>query len=172
MKGGLVTFYLLFVMEVSTRRVHFAGCTTNPNETWMKQIGRNLTDCFDGFLLGTRYLLMDRDTKFSESFRLLLNQTSVRSVRLPARSPNSNAHLERFIRSLKSECLNRMIFFGEQSVRRAVREFLEHYHRERNHQGLRNRLISAGEDIGRTSGEVRCHERLGGMLRYYYRDAA
>ena len=66
-REGLVTFYLLFVMEVATRRVHFAGCTTSPNEAWMKQIGRNLTDCFDGFLLGTRYLLMDRDTKFSKS---------------------------------------------------------------------------------------------------------
>ncbi len=76
-KGGLVTFCILFAMEVATRRVHLAGCTTNPNEPWMKQIGRNLTDSFDGFLLGTRYLLMDRDTKFCEGFRSLLNQADV-----------------------------------------------------------------------------------------------
>ena len=137
----------------------------------MKQIGRNLTDCHDGFLLGARYLLMDRDTKFCSVFRSLLEEAGVKPVRLPARSPNLNAHLERFMLSLKSECLNRMIFFGERSARRAVRDYLEHYHRERNHQGLDNRLITAGEEVGRTSGKVRCHERLGGMLRYYYREA-
>ena len=80
--------------------------------------------------------------------------------------------MERFIRSLKFECLNRMIFFGEKSLRKAVNEFLGHYHQERNHQGLDNRLIIAGEEVGRTGGKVRCHERLGGMLRYYYLDAA
>ncbi len=171
-KEGLVTFYLLFVMEVSTRRVHFAGCTTSPNETWMKQIGRNLTDCFDGFLLGTRYLQMDRDTKFSASFRLLLSQTGVKSVRLPARSPNLNAHLERFMRSLKEECLDRMVFFGEKSLASAACQFLGHYHNERNHQGLDNRLIEMGEEIGHTAGVVQCRERLGGLLKCYYREAA
>ncbi len=171
-KQGLVTFYLLFAMELATRRVHFVGCTTNPHEAWMKQIGRNLTNYHDGFLLDTRYLLMDRDTKFCSVFRSLLEDAGVKPVRLPARSPNLNAHLERYMLSLKSECLNRMIFFGEKSLRKAVNEFLGHYHQERNHQGLDNRLITAGEEVGRTSGKVRCHERLGGMLRYYYRDAA
>ena len=76
------------------------------------------------------------------------------------------------MRSLKVECLNRMIFFGEKSLRTAVNEFLGHYHKERHHQGLDNRLIIAGDEVGRTIGKVRCHERLGGMLRYYYRDAA
>ena len=171
-KGGLVTFYLLFAMEVATRRVHLAGCTTNPNEPWMKQIGRNLTDSYDGFLLGTRYLLMDRDTKFCQAFRFLLNQADVKSVRLPARSPNLNAHLERFMRSLKDECLDRMIFFGEKSLRKAAGQFLAHYHQERNHQGLGNRLIETGEEVSRTIGEVQCRDRLGGLLRYYYREAA
>ena len=138
----------------------------------MKQIARNLTDSLGGFLLGTRYLLMDRDAKFCSVFRSVLEETGVKSVRLPARSPNLNAHLERFMRSLKVECLSRMISFGERSVGRAVGEFLEHYHRERNHQGLGNRLVAAGEEAGQTTGKVRCHERLGGLLRYYYRDAA
>jgi transposase InsO family protein len=111
-KGGLVTIYLLFVMEVGTRRVHFAGSTTNPTEPWMKQVARNPTYSFDGFLLGARYLIMDRDSKFCESFRSILEQADVDPVKLPARSPNLNAHMERFMRSLKSECLNRMIFFG------------------------------------------------------------
>ena len=76
------------------------------------------------------------------------------------------------MRSLKTECLNRMIFFGEKSLRKVVNEYLGHYHQERNHQGLNNRLIIAGEEVGQTIGKIRCHERLGGLLRYYYRDAA
>ncbi len=171
-KSGLVTIYLLFVMEVGTRRVHFAGSTTNPTEPWMQQVARNLTDSFDGFLLGARYLIMDRDTKFCESFRSILRRADVDPVKLPARSPNLNAYMERFMRSLKSECLNRMIFFGEKSVRKAVNEFLEHYHVERNHQGLGNRLIEPSEKVGCVDGKIACRERLGGLLHYYYRDAA
>ncbi len=112
-KGGLVTFYLLFVMEIATRRVHFAGCSASPEELWMKQIARNLTDAFDGFLNGKQYVLMDRDGKFCPAFREILKNKDIKPVQLPPRSPNLNAHVERFHRSLKEECLNRMIFFGE-----------------------------------------------------------
>jgi putative transposase len=171
-KGGLVTFYLLFVMELSTRRVHLAGCTTSPDEAWMKQIARNLTDSADGFLERKRYVLMDRNTKFSAAFRDILKDAGVKAVRLPPRSPNLNAHLEQFLLSLKAECLDRMIFFGETSPRRATTEFLAHFHSERNHQGLGNRLIDPDDNVGRAGGRVRCRERLGGMLRYYHRDAA
>jgi len=171
-KGGLVTFYLLFVMEIATRRVHFAGCSTNPDELWMKQIARNLTDAFDGFLNGMRYVLMDRDGKFCPAFREILKYEDIKPLQLPTRSPNLNAHVERFHRSLKEECLNRMIFFGEKSLRSAVITFLEHFHTERNHQGLGNRLIESGEEVGLRDGEVLCRERLGGMLRHYYRRAA
>ena len=109
-KRGLVTFYLLFAMELASRRVHFVGCTTNPNGAWMKQIARNLTDSDDGNLLGTQYLLMDRDTKFSEAFRFLLEDSGVKSVRLPARSPNLKGYashctsLVRFVMTL-AHCL-------------------------------------------------------------------
>jgi transposase InsO family protein len=171
-KNGLVTIYLLFVLELVTRRVHFAGSTANPEEAWMKQVARNLTDAEDGFLNGKRYILMDRDAKFSTAYRGILEDAGVAPVRLPPRSPNLNAHLERFMRSLKEECVDRLIFFGESSLRQAVRQFLEHYHTERNHQGLGNRLIGAGAEVGRGTGEVHCRERLGGILRYYYRPAA
>jgi transposase InsO family protein len=172
-KGGLVTFYLLFVMELKTRRVHFAGYTTSPNEPWMKQIARNLTDAEDGFLNGKRFLIMDRDAKFCESFRDILRGEGVEPVRLPARSPNLNAHLERFFGSLKSECLERLILFGERSLRNAIREFVEHhYHHERNHQGLENKIIEPGDEVGRSDGKIECRERLGGLLRYYHRQAA
>ncbi len=170
-KEGLVTFYLLFVMELKTRRVHFAGCTPNPNEVWMKQIARNLTDPEDGFLNGKCYLIMDRDTKFCEAFREILEDEDVKPLRLPPRSPNLNAHLERYFRSLKDECLSRMIFFGEKSLRRAVDAYLEHYHVERNHQGLGNRIIEPLDNVGQVGGTIECRERLGGMLKYYYSDA-
>ena len=171
-KGGLVTYYLLFVMDVATRRVHFAGCTTNPDDPWMKQIARSLTDWEDGVLNGKRFLIMDRDTKFSEAFRSIVESSDSECVRLPPRSPNLNPHMERFIRSMKDESLSRMIFFGEEMLRNAVRQFLVHYHGERNHQGLENQLIQPGKEVGLEQGDIKCHERLGGLLRYYYRDAA
>jgi len=171
--GGLVTYYLLFVMEVATRRVHFAGCTTNPHKPWMKQFARNLTDPFGGFLNGKRYLLMDRDGKFCPAFRGILEDEGVNPVLLPPKSPNLNAHLERFSGSLKSEAHNnRMILFGEKSLRRAIAAYLDHFHQERNHQGLDNQIINPRDEVGHDEGEIRCRERLGGLLRYYYRDAA
>ena len=93
-------------------------------------------------------------------------------MRLPPRSPNLNAWIERFFRSLKSECLDRMIFYGEKSLRRALREYVAHYHAERNHQGLGNALIDRGDTVGAVAGKIRSEQRLGGMLRYYYREAA
>ena len=115
---------------------------------------------------------MDRDANFSSAFRSTLRNADVEPVRLPAKSPNLNAHLERFHLSIKSECLSRMIFFGERSLRLAVNTYLLHYHSERNHQGLENKLIDPAEEGGQTEGEVECHERLGGLLKHYHRTAA
>jgi len=171
-KGGLVTYYLLFVMELATRRVHFAGCTSNPDGPWMKQIARNLTDAMDGFLGGKRYLIMDRDTKFTDAFRSILQGEGIKSVRLPPRSPNLTPHIERFMRIIKEESLERMIFFGQGMLRNAVGQYLLHYHTERNHQGLRNKIIDPGEEVGQADGEIACRQRLGGLLRYYHRKAA
>ncbi len=113
-------------MELKTRRVHFAGYTTTPNEAWMKQAARELTNFEDGFLNDKRYLIMDRDGKFCQSFRDLLQNEDVEPVILPPRSPNLNAHLERFFGSLRSECLDRLILFGEKAMRNAVHEYLIH----------------------------------------------
>ena len=121
-----MTSFLLFVMELKTRRAHFAGCTPQPRTDWMMQMAKNLTDCEDGFLNGKQYLLMDGDDKFSAAFRSILEQSGIESVRLPPRSPNVNSHLERFNHSIGEECLDRMIFFGESSLRNAVAEFLAH----------------------------------------------
>ncbi len=170
-RHGLVTVYVLFGIELQSRRVHFAGMTPSPGEAWIRQAGRNLTDPVDGFFREKRFCLMDRDTKFTAAFRALLDDAGTESVRLPARSPNLNAWIERYMRSLKSECLDRTIFFGESSLRRAVPEYVAHSHTERNHQGLANAIIEPGP-VGAEVGPVRCRERLGGMLRYYHRNAA
>ena len=110
---------------------------------------------------------MDRDGKFCDSFRALLEDKGVQCVQLPPRSPNLNPHIERSMRNVKEECLLKMTFFGEKMLRTAVSQFLEHHHGERNHQGVDNKIITSGDEIGRQDGEIKCHERLGGLLRYY-----
>jgi putative transposase len=169
---GLVTFYVFFLIELATRRVEIAGITPGPDEACMMQIGRNLTDPVDGFLVDKKFVILDRDSKYSSAFRDLLTDFGIELVRLPPRSPNLNAYAERFVRSIKDECLNRMIFFGERSVRKATCEYAAHYHRERNHQGIDNRLIDPDNRSGSASNAVACAERLGGMLRFYHRAAA
>ncbi len=166
---GLVTFYVLFFIHLETRKVEVAGITAHPNERWIKQTARNVTMDEWGFLAGCRYLLHDRDSKFTQSFRLLIESGGVTPVRLPARSPNLNAYAERWVKSVKDECLSRLILFGEASLRRALREFSAHYHGERNHQGKNNLLLfpSAPAREARIDAPVACCERLGGLLTHF-----
>ena len=138
----------------------------------MSQIARNLTDSVDGLLAGKRYLIHDRDPLFTDEFPRTLKDTGVASVKLPARSPNLNAHAERFVRSIKESCLERLILFGESWLRTAVQNFIAHYHSERNHQGLDNRLIQPDRVHLANTGKVQRRERLGGLLNYYHRVAA
>ena len=169
---GLVTHYVLFVITLADRIVHIAGITTRPDEAWMLQVGRNLTDEKSGALATKRYLIIDRDTKYSERFRELVEEGGTEVIRLPPRSPNLNAYAERFVRSIKEECLGKMIFVGQASLRRAITEYMTHFHAERNHQGLENRLIRAQPELAANVDLVRRRARLGGMLNYYYRAAA
>jgi putative transposase len=169
---GLVTYYVLVVMELSTRRVQIAGITPHPTAAFMQQCARQLTDPFDGFLLGKRYLLHDRDTKFTQAFDGLLKASGVEPVVLPPRSPNLNAHCERFVRSIKEEALARMVMLGERSLYHVIQQYLAHYHTERNHQGLDNHLITPEATVGCQTGHVVRRERLGGLLSYYHREAA
>ena len=169
---GLARYHVLFVIELATRRIHIAGIIADPHGAWMHQVARNLTDAFDGFLLGKRYLIQDRDPLFTHAFRATLKVAGVKSARLPSRSPNLNAFAERFVLSIKSECLNKLIFFSEAQLHRAVTEYVAHYHEERNHQGLANRLVVRPGAAANSNGEVRLRQRLGGMLSYYHRQAA
>jgi putative transposase len=171
-RRGLQRFLVLFFLDLSTRRVEIAGIAPVANGLWMGQIGRNLTDAVDGILTGKRYLIHDRDPLFTAEFLNMLADVGVESVKLPPRSPNLNAYAERFVRSIKESCLDRMIWFGEDSLRKGIAEFVRHYHLERNHQGLGNGLIMSEQINAHHRGAVECHERLGGTLRYYYRAAA
>lgn len=167
---GLTRVHVLFVIDLATRTVEIAGIIRQPYGQWMHQIARNLTDCFDGFLTGKRFLIHDRDPLFTRDFDRILFGQGIEALILPAKSPNLNAFAERFVRSIKSECLDQLIIFGENNLRRIIAEYLAHYHQERNHQGLDNRLIRAGPLP--QDGDIHCHERLGGLLKYYHRDAA
>ena len=171
-RKGLQRFLVLFLIELSTRKVEIAGITSVANGLWMTQVARNVTDPVDGFLKGKRYLIHDRDPLYTAEFLTMLEDVGVKSVRLPARSPNLNAHAERFVRSIKESCLDRMILFGEASLKMAIKNFMGHYHRERNHQGLANRIILPETSHVGNSGSVQRRQRLGGMLNYYYRAAA
>ena len=138
----------------------------------MMQIGRNLTDVKDGFLRSVTHLLLDRDPLYTEAFRRLLSDSGVKPIRLPRKSPNLNAFAERFVLSVRSECLAQIVPFGEAHLRTAVREYVEHYHLERNHQGLGNALIAPAAAWESRDGPVRCRSRLGGQLNFYHREAA
>ena len=168
---GLVRYCALFVIDLETRRVEISGIARSPDGVWMSQIARNLTDFEDGFLRDARFLIHDRDPLFTKEFRRTLERSGIAPVKLPSRSPNLNAHAERFVRSVKSECLARIVPLGERHLRRAIREYADHYHHERNHQGIGNRLIDPKSCLDRGGGAVVCRERLGGILRYYERAA-
>ena len=159
-------------MRLQTRCGHIAGVTTAPNGAFMKQVVRNLTDVDDGFLLGSEFFIMDRDAKFTKAFRAALKREGVTPVRCPAQAPNCNAFAERFVRSVKSECLDRMILFGQESLRRALREYVTHYHTERNHKGVGNQLLEPLAMGAASNDPGHCRERLGGLLNFYYREAA
>lgn len=169
---GLIRYHVLFVIELATRRVQVAGIVPEPTGAWMNQVARNLTDAFDGFLLNARYLIQDRSSLFTEEFREILKSAGVQPVRLPARSPNLNAYAERWVRSIREGCLNHLILFGEDSLRRAVEEFVIHYHQERPHQSLENKIITPDFEKPMTEGKLQCRSRLGGLLNYYHRKAA
>jgi putative transposase len=171
-RGGLVRHLVLFVVDLKTRRVHIAGVTCRADGERMAQIARNLTDAAACALAGLRHLIVDRDPLYTAQFRSLLQAAGVRVLRLPARSPNLNAHAERFVRSIKHECLRHIVPLGERHLCSVLREFVEHYHAERNHQGLDNVIPFPSRDSLTAVGPVARKQRLGGLLNFYVRNAA
>ena len=167
---GLVRHFTLFFVDIATRRVHIAGTTTNPTSEWMEQIARNVTDCETGFLGHKRFLIIDRDAVFSPRSKSILGSSDVEILTTAYQAPNMNAHAERFVRSIRSECLDQVIFVGRASLEKAIAEYVAHYHDERSHQGLANEIVSVVPVQG--EGAIEVSERIGGLLKYYHRRAA
>jgi transposase InsO family protein len=171
--GGLVTYYVLFFIHRGSRKVHLAGVTPHPNTPWMMQVARNVTMEAWGFLSPGECLIHDRDGKYCPAFQQLIDTAGVIRVPLPPRSPNLNAYAERWVRSVKEECLSRMILFVEASLRHALKQYVEHYHHERNHQGKGNVLLfPLARQRTQEEGPIQCHERLGGLLKHCACEAA
>ncbi len=171
---GLMTYYVLFFIRLSTRRVEIAGITRYAHPQWLEQVARNATMDEVGFLSGCRYFIRDRDPRYTESgLDGVLKGAGIEVLKLPARSPNLNAYAERFVRSVREECLSRMILVGEASLRRALEQYLVHYNHERPHQGVANEILSPvpADRVGARDGPIKKRERLGGMLNFYYREA-
>jgi len=166
---GLLTYYTVFIIDLASRRVQILGSTPHPEALFMQQIIRTLTMAEAG-VVSVQVLICDRDRKWSRDVRRRLQDAGIRVVLIPERAPNANAYAERFVRSIKEECLDHIIPIGEPHFRHVITDFVEHYHRERNHQGLDNRLI-AGTPVTDRTGRVRCRRRLGGLLNFYERAA-
>lgn len=166
---GLVTYYSVFVIDLASRRVQIVGSTPHPDGLFMRQVTRTLT-ATDGLLSAHRVLICDHDHKWSGDVRQMLEDAGVHVVQTPFQAPNANAYAERFVRSIKQECLDRVMPLGERHFRQTVSEYVEHYHHERNHQGLGNTLID-GIVPTRRQGRIRRGSRLGGLLNYYERAA-
>ena len=182
---GLVTYYVLFFIDLNTRMVKIAGITQHPNEMWMTQIARNLTMDDEPLFVGKKYLIHDGDTKFCEQYRRILRDAGIKCKKTLPYCPDMNAYAERWIRSIRSECLDHVILLGEGSLRRAVSQYVEHYNTERPHQGVDNQVlpnttelssigneqkqntvsIAADEDMGNLV--IERQERLGGLLATY-----
>jgi putative transposase len=200
---GAVRYSVFFVIELESRAVEIAGLRVNPDGEWMKQVARNLTDPVDGFLRDARHLIHDADPLFTTGFKAILKPPElpdgegVTCVKIPPRSPNCNPHAERFVRSIKFECLRHFVFFSERHLRYVIKQYMSHYHEERFHQGIGGQLIRpafgqdnalteeaehcAGEEVSHCDGseashcvgrDIKCRSRLGGLLNFYYREAA
>jgi putative transposase len=171
--GGFVTYDVLFFIQLASRKVHRVGVTPHPDQRWMGQIARNVTLADWGVLTSGHYLIHDRDGKYCPVFQRIIDGAGVTRVLLPPRSPNLNAYAARWVRSVKEECLARIILFGERALRPTLKEYLTHFHQERPHQGKGNVVRMPVRGHVTTHDEpIRCRERLGGLLRYYDRDAA
>lgn len=168
-RGRLIRCMVLFAIDLSTRKVEILGVKPDPNGVWMEQVARNVADCDNSVLQGKRYLIHDRDPLLTNTFRMILRSEGVEAIRLPPKSPNLNAYAERFVRSIKEECLSKLILSSEQQLRHVLSEYLEYYHHERIHQGI-NKIIEPQHE-GR-EGDIICIERLGGLLKSYHRQAA
>jgi putative transposase len=164
-------FYVLFFIEFESRRVHLAGCTTNPTGAWVTQQARNLS--FTGIFQRMRFLIHDRDSKFSGAFDEVFRSEGINVIHTPIRAPQANAHAERFVRTLRAECLDWLLIIGRHHLETVLGIYTAHYNRERPHRGLA--LLSPDStkaDPPPSHGEIKRRDRLGGLIHEYHRAAA
>jgi putative transposase len=162
--------YVLFFIELGSRRVHLAGCTTNPTGAWVVQQARNLS--FTGLLERMRFLIHDRDSKFTASFDEVFRSEGVNVIQTPVRAPRANAYAERFVRTVRTECLDWLLIVGRRHLEHVLRIYIQHYNRERPHRGLALQPPQAPQPKLPPSGQVHRRDRLGGLVHEYYRAAA
>jgi putative transposase len=175
--GGLVQFYALFFIHVPSRRIILSGITCQPDAAWMAQQARNLAIHLDVENQETKLLLRDGDFKFTPQFDAILQSEGMEVRKLPPYSPNLNAFAERWIQSIKRECLDHFTVFGESHLRYLIREYVQFYNTVRPHQGLDNnpidsKIIPFPTERSPNPSNVRCKTRLGGILKHFYLQAA
>ena len=170
-KRGLVTHDVLFVIHHATRAVEIAGVTTSPDGNFMARVARNLTDNVDGFLRNMKYLILDNDRLFTAKSCSILDEAGAKVVRTAIQAPNMNAVAERFVGSVKRECLSKLILFGDRHLQRVLSNYADHYNQDRPHQSLDNNPIQPRPSDQSNEGEIVADERLGGLLRSYRRVA-
>jgi len=166
---------VFFVIELKSRAVQIAGLRSDPDGAWMTQVARNLLDPADGLLRNATHLIHDRDPLFTQAWTTLLESGGVNCVPIPAQSPNCNPHAERFVKTVRTECLDHFVIFGERHLRHLLKEFVAHYHTERYHQGIGGQIIRprpSPNNDNAVLATIRCRSRLGGQLRFYHREAA
>lgn len=167
--GGMIRYMVLFVIDYATRKVEIAGIIPQADGKWMNQMARNLSDPFEGFLKGKRYLIHDRDPLFTKRFSKILEAVGITTIKISPKSPNMTPFAERFVRSIKSECLDKMIIFGESHLRHLTLSYCDYYHHRRPHQGLDNNMI---EPLPQDAdGKIVLEQQLGGLLKSYRRVA-
>jgi len=173
--SGLVPCFVLFFIHLGSRRVHVAGLTTNPDAAWMRARAHEVRRFFAAQTHPPRYLIRDHDSKFTQEFDQILEGGGTKVLKVGPFAPNLNAHAERFVLTVQSECLDHFMVFGEAHLRHILTEFLEHYHEERPHQGRDNVPLTASAATPDapvpSPRQVACRKRLGGLLRHYYRRA-
>jgi transposase InsO family protein len=166
----LRTLYVLFAIELGSRRVHVLGVTRNPDSAWVTQQARNLA--VGERLGGVPFLIRDRDSKYSGPFDEVFRTEGVRVIRTPIRAPKANAFAERWVRTARRECLDHLLILGRRHLERVLRDFSSHYNAERPHRGLRLARPSPPTPSSSASGAVHRRDRLGGMIHEYHREAA
>jgi transposase InsO family protein len=167
----LRTLYVFFFIELDSRRVHFVGCTAHPSAAWVTQQARHLTGTLQDQGKQIRFLIRDRDAKCADSFDMVFAAVGVEIVRTPFRAPKANAFAERWIRSARNGCLDRLLILNAAHLRRVMKAYIEHYNEARPHQGIEQRCPIPIEHA-RREGVVRRRDVLGGIIHEYRREAA